>query len=591
MPRLPDYDHVVQLAEESHDPRACMLLGHYFYEGGQPTRGLRYFEDAAASGSVDGAKLAAAIHRGTTRAPAAARGDNPGDGDGAGGGVPRCGMKARQYLRVAAELGDYASFLTLGEWYLTALEDDAADDELELDAESEPSPITRMQQYRQLALEAWEAGAAHGEPGCARRLGDEAAREGDRDRAARFWEVAAAAGDPAAIRALSHHHAAILTETAVTPAPPPSSLVRRASGGGSVKEVRPRKLPRLAAGPGRGGASNAGRGGRRGSFRPLLVTRAKVQNGGEQTTDKRGDNESCGGGAVQTKQAVPAAVPAATEAGEAARKFAKYARLAAREHDGASVLSLASFYVTGLAVLAEADQDDIIDAAHVGKAGSGGDGVAAAQVVPGSGNDSLGDMADGQVPAPKRRATDTTAGVGEDGADTGLEVLIPRDPATAVEMYVSAYKNCGVPATASLTAAADILLSDTGVERDVEKAMELRHLKVFVLISVSLSPLKPRPTPHAFILRGEITTGHNCHCWSKLAAARAQASSSSTVPGAHTSSAVGGGISIVTIADAFRLGEATRSGRPDPVRAFELYREAAGLGDPAGHLRLGDCLR
>ncbi|KAI9339198.1 hypothetical protein DFJ73DRAFT_798085 [Zopfochytrium polystomum] len=209
------------------------------------------------------------------------------------------------------------------------------------------------------------------------------------------------------------------------------------------------------------------------------------------------------------------------EARKTAQKFAKYASMAARERDGTSVLSLATYHVSGLAVVA-------CDSKSRSRSPSIEDECA----IPAS--------RCGQLPPPLE-SVDVVPDV--DCANF-VEVVIARDPAAAVDMYVDAYTNCGVPASQSLTAAAEILLNEEGVERDVEKAMELY-----------------------------------------LAAARSEPiiNSATALPSS--------GVSLVAIADAFRDGLGTKSGQPDFVKAWELYKEAAELGDSTALVRLGDSLR
>ena len=53
----------------------------------------------------------------------------------------------------------------------------------------------------------------------------------------------------------------------------------------------------------------------------------------------------------------------------------------------------------------------------------------------------------------------------------------------------------------------------------------------------------------------------------------------------------GGGMALVAIADAFRSGEASPSGKPDIERAIGIYREAEGRGCARASVRLGECAR
>ncbi|KAI9339199.1 hypothetical protein DFJ73DRAFT_779376 [Zopfochytrium polystomum] len=123
---LPSYQQVMELAEEKKDPQACMFLARYFFDGGEYLRGLHFFEEAALAGSIEGAKHAAMIYRSSASfiSSLSSKEDMI---------IIRCGKKARQFMRIAAETGDNSCYLTLGDWYWSAAEDDAQDDDLEFD--------------------------------------------------------------------------------------------------------------------------------------------------------------------------------------------------------------------------------------------------------------------------------------------------------------------------------------------------------------------------------------------------------------------------------------------------------------------------
>ncbi|KAJ3116316.1 hypothetical protein HDU96_009876 [Phlyctochytrium bullatum] len=202
----PKLDYLHRLAKEEGDSEACLALGQLLMtfpdnRGRDVASAVRYFEDAASLGMVEGAKSAAMIYY-----------------EGSEPDVPKSGKMARKWMRVAAELGYVTGWGILGDWYWASAEngkDDDDDPEFTVDSldSSKSAQMTPTQRakavaelYRQEAFDAWHHGAETEDLHCLNRLGDHFATIGKLEKASAAWERATAKGDVKAAKSLVKVH-------------------------------------------------------------------------------------------------------------------------------------------------------------------------------------------------------------------------------------------------------------------------------------------------------------------------------------------------------------------------------------------------
>jgi hypothetical protein len=117
-PPIPPFEYILQLALEKQDANACLLIAQFYStaplnDGRNIKKALEFWEEAGRVGSAQGAKMAAMVYRDEVGMRSSRDDDETGAfGLGGGAEVARCGWKAREWMRKAAEeLGESACWL------------------------------------------------------------------------------------------------------------------------------------------------------------------------------------------------------------------------------------------------------------------------------------------------------------------------------------------------------------------------------------------------------------------------------------------------------------------------------------------------
>ncbi|KAJ3317714.1 hypothetical protein HDU76_001079 [Blyttiomyces sp. JEL0837] len=548
---VPPYEMILHMAQEQKDPHACILLATFFSaapvgEGRNITKALHFYQEAGRNGSIDGAKKAAMMLRSDT-----SRKDGVGDKDDEGeDSIPRNGMEARKWMRMAAEMGDPAGWLTLGNWYWTAYDDDTSDESHEfddsifadasstdptdtytdpdIDTELEkelnlPPPTSTKNLYQRKAIYSWFQGTQdpHKNADCMKRLSDYFVSISRMDLAVNYWEMAARMADGEAVKNLAHYHAKLTLEMERNGGSEGKAGGRGFKGGSKKRGRGVKKLIKgkdVGVEKDDGGCSAREKYADDDDFR-AAVKRAKTEvksdsneesNEQEKEHDQNQDED-------ETNDPVLAMIKESQNAGDPpgviAAKFLKYAKQAVQDGDAVSMLALAMALANGV---------------YVPKIRSA---IANSTTKKSSPFDMDLDMANDDDKADPLVRLQRTSCNPADG------ILIPSDPTTAVQLYMDAFHIAGGPPS-SLAAAADLLFRGVpkhGLERNVSRAIDL-----YVQAA---------------------REGHSAPAF------------------------------LVSVGDALRSGEGCEDGNPNLERAFEVYVEAEDHGENEALVRLGDCWR